>query len=107
MTVNEVVNAIETSAKWRTNLLIGNSGINFKIDTGADVTVIPEDVFRQCNLGKPHSTSKRLFGADYNGLGVMGTVRDTLSLGETCVTEDIYVVKGLKGLFWDSQRLKS
>ena len=26
----------------------------------------------------------------------MGTVRDTLSLGETCVTEDIYVVKGLK-----------
>ena len=27
---------------------------------------------------------------------VIGTVRDTLSLGETCVTEDIYVVKGLK-----------
>ena len=96
MTVNEVVNAIETSAKWRTNLLIGNSGINFKIDTGADVTVIPEEVFRQCNLGKLHSNSKRLFGADHNGLRVMGTVGDTLSLGETYVTEDIYVVKGLK-----------
>ena len=40
MTVNEVVNTIETSEKWRTNLLIGNSEINFKIDTGADVTVI-------------------------------------------------------------------
>ena len=26
----------------------------------------------------------------------MGTVRDTLSLGETSVTEDIYVTKGLK-----------
>ena len=26
----------------------------------------------------------------------MGTVRDTFSLEETCVTEDIYVVKGLK-----------
>ncbi|XP_073237564.1 uncharacterized protein [Porites lutea] len=93
MTVNEVVNAIETSEKWRTNLLIGNSEINFKIDTGADVTVIPEEVFRQCDLGKLHSTSKRLFGADHNGLRVMGTVRDTLSLGEMCVTEDIYVVK--------------
>ena len=40
MTVNDVVNTIETSEKWRTNLLIGNSEINFKIDTGADVTVI-------------------------------------------------------------------
>ena len=60
MTVEEVVNTIETSEKWRTNLLIGNSEINFKIDTGADVTVIPEEVFRQCNLGKLHSTSKRL-----------------------------------------------
>ena len=96
MTVNEAVNTIETSAKWRTNLLIGNSEINFKIDTGADVTVIPEEVFLQCNLGKRHSTCKRLFGADLIGLRVMGTVRDTLSLGETCVTEDIYVVKGLK-----------
>ena len=26
--------------------LIGNSEIHFKIDTGADVTVIPEEVFR-------------------------------------------------------------
>ena len=96
MTVNEVVNTIETSEKWRTNLSIGNSEVNFKIDTGADVTVIPEEVFRQCNLGKLHYTSKRLFGADHKGLCVIGTIRDTLSLGEKCVTEDIYVVKGLK-----------
>ena len=85
-------------SKWRTNLLIGNSEINFKIDTGSNVTVIPEEVFCQCNLGKLHSTSKRLFGADQNGLRAMGTVRDTLSLRETCVTEDIYVVKGIKEL---------
>ena len=51
MTVNDVLNTIETSEKWLTNLLIGKSEINFKIDAGADVTVIPEKVFRQCNLG--------------------------------------------------------
>ena len=50
MTVNEIVNTIETSEKWRANLLIGNSEINFKIYTGVDVTVIPEEAFRQCNL---------------------------------------------------------
>ncbi|PFX12515.1 Retrovirus-related Pol polyprotein from transposon opus [Stylophora pistillata] len=82
MTVNEVVNTIETSEKWRTNLSIGNSEVNFKIDTGTDVTVIPEEVFCQCNLGKLHYTSKRLFGADHKGLCVIGTIRDTLSLGE-------------------------
>ncbi|PFX21652.1 Transposon Ty3-I Gag-Pol polyprotein [Stylophora pistillata] len=75
---------------------IGNSEVHFKIDTGADVTVIPEEVFRKCNLGKLRYTSKRLFGADHKGLCVIGTIRDTLSLGEKCVTEDIYVVKGLK-----------
>ena len=77
MTIKEIVNTIETSEKWRTNLLIGSSEINFKIDTGADFTVITEEVFRQCNLGNLHSTSKRHFGADHNGLRVMGTVRDT------------------------------
>ena len=86
MTVNEVVDTIKTSEKWRTKLLIGNSEINFKIDTGADVTVIPEEVF----------SPMQRFGADHNGLRVMGTIHDTLSLGETCVTEDIYVIKGLK-----------
>ena len=51
MTVNEVLNTIETLEKWRINLLIRNSEINFESDTGADVTFIPEEVFRQCNLG--------------------------------------------------------
>ena len=51
LTVKEVLNTIETLEKWRTNLLIRNSAINFKSDTSADVTVIPEEVFRQCNLG--------------------------------------------------------
>lgn len=31
MTVNDVLNTIETSEKWLTNLLIGKSEINFKI----------------------------------------------------------------------------
>ncbi|XP_022804247.1 uncharacterized protein LOC111341527 [Stylophora pistillata] len=96
MTVNEVVNTIETSEKWRTNLSIGNSEVNFKIVTGADVTVIPKQVFRKCDLGKLHYSSKRLFGADHKGLYVIGTICDTLSLGEKSVTEDIYVIKGLK-----------
>ena len=52
MTTGETVNMAENNVKWKTNLLIGNNNVKFKIDTGADFTVIPEDIFRQCKLGR-------------------------------------------------------
>ena len=97
MTIEDVSTITSKSnKKWQTNLLIGNTKVNFKIDTGADVTVIPEDVFGQNSLGQLRATSKKLFRGDQTGLYVVGTISEKLSLGETCVTEDIYVVKGLK-----------
>ena len=96
MTIGETVSMVENNSTWKTNLLVGNTNVKFKIDTGADVTVIPEDMFRRCKLGRLQSTSKKLFGADQKGLRVIGEIRENLKLGETCVTEDIYVVKGLK-----------
>ena len=91
MTIGEAVNMVEDNSKWKTNVLIRNHNVKFKIDTGADVTVIPEDIFRRFKLGRLQSTSKKLCGADQKGLCVMGEIRETLTLGETCVTEDIYV----------------
>ncbi|XP_029192721.2 uncharacterized protein LOC114959009 [Acropora millepora] len=96
MTIGEAVNMVENNSKWKTNVLIRNHNVKFKIDTGADVTVIPEDIFRRFKLGRLQSTSKKLCGADQKGLCVMGEIREKLTLGETCVTEDIYVIKGLK-----------
>ena len=77
-------------------MLIGNHNVKFRIDTGADVTVIPEDIFRRFKLGRLQSTSRKLCGADQKGLGGMGEIGEKLTLRETCVTEDIYVIKGLK-----------
>ena len=96
MTIGEAVNMVENNSKWKTNVLIRNHNVMFKIDTGADVTVIPEDIFRRFKLRRLQSTSKKLCGADQKGLCVMGEIREKLTLGETCVTEDIYVIKGLK-----------
>ena len=96
MTIGETANFVENNSKWKTNLLIGNHNVNFKIDIGADVTVIPEDIFRRYKLGRLQGTSKKFFGADQKSLCVMGEIREKLTLGETCVTEDIYVVKDLK-----------
>ena len=96
MTIGTSVNTIGNSKKWQTSLVIGKATINFKIDTGADVTVIPEDLFHQHRLGRLQGTSKKLYAADQTELRVVGTIRKDISLGDTCVTEDIYVVKGLK-----------
>lgn len=62
MTIGETVHMVENNSKWKTNLLIGKHNVNFKIDTGADVTVIPEDIFRRYKLGRLQDTSKKLFG---------------------------------------------
>ena len=96
MTIDETVNMVENNLKWKTNLLMGNHNVKFKIDTGVDVTVIPEGIFHRCKLGRLQGTSKKLFRADQKGLCVMGEIREKLKLGETCVTGEIYVVKGLK-----------
>ena len=78
------------------NTIDSNTELNFKIDTGADVTVIPEELVHRYRLGQLQATSKKLFGADQKGLQVIGAIREIISLGETCVTEDIYLVSGLK-----------
>ena len=52
MTIGETVNMVKNNSKWKTNALIGNHNVKFKIDTGADVTVIPEDIFRRCKFKK-------------------------------------------------------
>ena len=41
---------VESSSPWYISLKIKNENIRFKIDTGADLRVIPEDVFHK--LGK-------------------------------------------------------
>ena len=57
MTIGTSVNTFGNSKKWQTSLVIGKATINFKIDTGADVTVIPEDLFHQHRLGRLQGTS--------------------------------------------------
>ena len=77
--------------------LISNE-MQFKIDTGADVSCLPETTYQQlkCSLGELKSSKKKLFGADRKGLLVIGTIEQTLTVNENSVKEILYVVKGLK-----------
>ncbi|XP_046863284.1 uncharacterized protein K02A2.6-like [Xenia sp. Carnegie-2017] len=81
----------------RTNQRKGKSTVKFKIDTGADVTVIPEPVFMQTGITQVQSTNKELFGPNQAKLSVKGKIRATLRTATSKTTEqDIYIVKNLK-----------
>ena len=68
MTIGEAVSMVKNNSIWKTNVLIRNHNVKFKIDTGADVTVIPEDIFRRFKLGRLQSTSKKLWGRSKRSL---------------------------------------
>ena len=70
--------------------------IPFKLDTGAEVTVITEQTYH-C-LGKPklNSPSRILYGPARQTLSVLGELEERLTRGERSTVGLVYVVKGLK-----------
>lgn len=60
----------EGKQAWTVDVTIRDTKVSFKIDTGADVTVISERVYRQICGGA--SSSKALFGPGHMPLSVLG-----------------------------------
>ena len=82
---------------WSVDLTLNNSPVRFKIDTGADVTVIPENVYQKL---KPTSTlirsSKTLFGPAHTTLHVLGCFMGVIKRGEESSSQEIFVVNGAR-----------
>ena len=73
----------ESQTSWSTELLLEKTGVNFKLDTGAEVTVVTEEtsnLLRGIKLSKP---SKSLHGPARQSLNILGKFTGTLSHRET------------------------
>ena len=70
--------------------------VEFKIDTGADVTVIPEDRYQQDRDGPLTQVNEPLNGPSRQRLDVRGRFRGTLKWKDNETKQDIYVVRGLQ-----------
>ena len=70
--------------------------IDFKIDTGADVTVIPASVYKKSQNNKLQPARKLLRGPSQHTLTVLGKFHGTLHSANTTALQNIYVVKGLQ-----------
>ena len=80
---------------WTITLKARQVCIRFKIDTGADVTVISENMYSQLGKLPLIKCSKKLYGPGNKRLNVMGSFVETISSDTTSAVEQIYVVKGL------------
>ncbi|KAJ8364759.1 hypothetical protein SKAU_G00135900 [Synaphobranchus kaupii] len=86
---------------WTVDIGVRHTKVAFKIDTGADVTVMPEQVYREIAQGSTRSLTpgkKALFGPGLTPLTVLGLAREVLQCGDRSTTEDIYVLKHLKAV---------
>ena len=73
---------------------MGKSVLDFKIDTGAYVTVVPKSVYKERIHGPVVETDKVLSGPGDIKLTVIGKVVSLLSTEDNCSTQDVYIIEG-------------
>ncbi len=96
-TVHADTAAIDSEgAPWTTTLLLNNRNLEFKIDTGADVTVIPETEYSEEQDGILRPSERVLTGAGQQPLRVCGLFRGTMKRNGKELQNEIYVVSGLR-----------
>ena len=82
------------------SVLFGNVPVRMKVDTGADVTAIPETVYKQALHPSPKLSNpdRILGGPDGKALPVMESFRASMSLptSNQSSQQTVYLVRGLQ-----------
>lgn len=73
--------------------------VNFKIDSGADVSVLPVHTYEKLENTKLQPTNKVLLGPCNYKLTSMGKFKANLTANNLSVENDVYVVKDLERPF--------
>ena len=81
---------------WKIKLPLDEQKVEWRIDTGADVTAIPEKLFKQLPRKMLLPVYKTVRGAGQQLLSVKGRFRTTLKKGGKAMSEEIYVIPNLK-----------
>ena len=75
MSYLDVVSTGESGTSWSATVTVNGYEMPFKLDTGAEVTVISDKALELLNEKKPQSSMKRLCGPDKQPLEVLGELR--------------------------------
>lgn len=88
------VNAVD-SQDWTTKINVAGKEVLFKIDTGADVTVFPDDQYIEA-MGEKQPPDRVLHGAGQAPLEVTAMVSTQLVRKNKSAQENLYLVAGLE-----------
>ncbi|KAI4879198.1 hypothetical protein NFI96_009429 [Prochilodus magdalenae] len=87
--------SLSTAQEWTERVSVNGTVIQFKLDTGAAVSAVPESVFSKNVLGNLKRAKQVLYGPGHNLLDVKGCFQGVLTAkGRSCI-QDVYVVAGL------------
>ena len=84
-----LIDTVETGSRvWTASIQIAKEQIEFKLDSGADVTVLPESTYHKLQV-KPElqSTNKVLFGPCNYKMECLGKYSTKLSIDERSTEE--------------------
>ena len=84
------------TTSWNCTVLLNDQEVPFKVDTGAEVTVISEDSWKSLGLSEAKPPTKKLHGPDRQPLKVRGELYATLSYGGHQCTQPVFIVKHLQ-----------
>ncbi len=83
------------NCSWVVKLSLNREMAEFKIDTGADVTVIPSEMHSLDRDGPLKRPTRVLSGPDKSPLTVKGSFTGQLERGKMGTKEEVYVVDNL------------
>ena len=82
--------------QWMVELLLNGKPVRFKIDTGADVTAVSEEIFGKLEGVTLRDTNKSLQGPAKHQLIVRGQFTGTPTYQQSKSCQEIFVVQGLQ-----------
>ena len=92
---------------WKVSLKLNSVPVELKIDSGAEVSVIPESVFKKLEGIALIPTSKTLYGPGGHVLFVSGKFTAMLQLDKQEVREEMFVIPELKNALLGQPAIKS
>ena len=79
-------------SQWMVELLLNGSPVSFKVDTGADVTVVPEKTFKSIKGSELRPAETALYGPNRQRIPSLGQATMVLQKGDKEIKEEVFVV---------------
>ena len=85
-----------SSSSWRSTVSLNDKAVEFKLDTGAEVTAVSEETYKQVYGKQLQRPMRVLYGPLYQSLKVLGQFKGQLTVKDQSHQETIFFVRGLK-----------